>query len=82
MTLAGVKKLAGQLEMEEDATEDSVTTPKVNTNNWLNKFEVVEEYLFVFRSVTGAPLSYVVREQLVPTAEADDPPNGYNTTYE
>ena len=76
MTLEGVRKLAGQREMEEYATEYSFTDSKVNTNNWPKTLEGVEEYLRTFRGVNGAPLSYVVRKQLVPTAKSDDPSNG------
>ena len=35
-----------------------------------------------FRDVNDAPLSYVVRKQLVPTAESDNPSNGCNTINE
>ena len=41
VTLSGVRKPAGQREMEEDATEGSVTTPKVHTKNWSKKLESV-----------------------------------------
>ena len=79
MKLAGVRKLSGQCEMEENSTEGSVTTPKVHTNYWFKTLEGVEEYLHTFRAANGAPLSYVVRKQLVPTDEVDDPSNGYDT---
>ena len=62
VTLAGVRKLSGQFEMEEDATEGSITTPNIHTNYWLNKLEVVEEYLRTLSGMTVAPLSYVVRK--------------------
>ena len=72
VTLAGVRKLAGQREMEEYATEYSFTDSKVNTNNWPKTLEGVEEYLRTFRGVNSAPLSYLVRNQLLPTAEVED----------
>ena len=80
--LAGVRKLAGKREMGEDSTEGSATASKVHNSNWLNTLEIVEEYLRKFRGVNGAPLSYVVRKQLVPTAEVDDPSNVYDTINE
>ena len=45
MTFTGARKLAGQHEMEEDATEGSVKTPKVNYKDLLKTLEGVEEYL-------------------------------------
>ena len=71
--LAGVRKLAGQHEMEEYYTEGSVTTPKVHTNDWSKTLEGVEEYLRTLCGLNSSPLSYVVRKNIVPTAEADDP---------
>ena len=44
--------------------------------------EGVEENLHTFRGVNGAPLSYVVKKQLVPTAESEDPSNRYDTIDE
>ena len=55
--LAGVRKLSGQHEMEEDAIEGSVTTPKVHTTDWLNTLEGVEEYIRTSRGVNFPPLS-------------------------
>ena len=82
MSLAGVRKLDGHREMEEDATESSVTTPKVHNDDWSKTLEKVEEYLPTFRGMNGAPLSYVVRKQLVPTSEADYLLNGYDNIDE
>ena len=79
MILEGVRKLAGQREMEEDTTEGSIMTPKVHNNNWQKTLEGVEEYLCTFCHVNGASLSYVARKQIVPTAEVDDTSNGYDT---
>ena len=62
VTLAGVRKLSDQREMEEDATEGSVTNPNVHTNNWSKALKGIEEYIRTFRGVNGAPLSYVVRK--------------------
>ena len=45
MMLAGTRKIVGQREMEEYATEGSVTTPMVNTKDWSKKLEGIEEYL-------------------------------------
>ena len=39
--LAGVRKLAGQREMENDATEFSVTNPTVHTKYWSDTLEGV-----------------------------------------
>ena len=44
--------------------------------------EGVEEYVCTFRGVNSTPLSYVVKKYLVPTDEADDPSNGYDTIDE
>ena len=82
VTLAGVSKISGQREIEEYATEVSVTTPKVHNNNWSKTLEIVVEYLRTSCGVNDAPLSYVVMKQLLPTAESDNPLNGYNTINE
>ena len=60
--------------MEEDATEGSITTPKVHTNALLKTLEGVEEYICTFHGVNIATLLYA--------AEADDPSNGHNTIDE
>ena len=62
LTLAGVRKLTGQREMEEYATEGSITTPKVQKNNWVKTLEGAEEYLRTLCGVNCASLSYVVRK--------------------
>ena len=82
MMLARVKKIVSQREMEEDATEGSVTTPNIHKHDWLKTVNEVQGYLRTFRCMNGAPLSYVVSEQLVPMAEANNPSNGYNTINE
>ena len=82
LELAEVRKLAVQREMGEDATEGSITTPRVHTNDWLKTLEDVEEYLRIFPGVNCVPLMYAMRKQLVPTAEADYPSDGYNTIDE
>ena len=48
----------------------------------MKTLEGAEEYLRTLYGVNGASLSYVVRKQLVPMAEADNPANGYNTIDE
>ena len=59
--------------------EGYVTTQTVHTKYWSKTLEGIYEYIHTFRGVNGMPLSYVLRKQLVPTAEADDSSNGYNT---
>ena len=62
--------------------EVSITTPTVHTKDWLKTLEGVEEYLRTSCGVNGTPLSYFVRKQLVPTAEAENPLNGCDTIDE
>ena len=62
MTLTGVQKLSGKREMEEYTTEGSVTTPTVNTQDWLKMLEGVEEYLRTFCGVNDTQLLYVERK--------------------
>ena len=64
--------------MEEYTTEGSVTTPTVNTQDWLKMLEGVEEYLRTFCGVNDTQLLYVERKQLVNTAEAGEPLYGYD----
>ena len=73
--LAGLRKIAGQHELEEDATEISVANLRVQTKDWLKTLEGVEEYIRMFCGVNGTSLSYVASKHLVPTAEVDDPLN-------
>ena len=68
-----MSKLAGQREMEEDSTEGYVKTLMVHTKDFSNTLEGVEEYICTLRGVNFTPLLYVVRNHIVPTAEADDP---------
>ena len=56
MTLVGVMKLSGKCEMEEYAMEGSIATLRVQTNDWSNIFEVVEEYLHTSCGENGTPM--------------------------
>ena len=82
LVLAGVRKPTSQGEMEEYSTEGSIINPTVNTKDWPKTVKSVEEYLRMFHSVNDTPLSDVMRNQLVPTAESDDLSNSYNTINE
>ena len=57
-------------------------TPKVDPKDWSKTMESLVEYLATFRGVTGVPLSYVVRKELIPKTAASDPPTNYNTLDE
>ena len=83
VTLSEIRKLSRQREME-DKTSDSGTadTPKVDPKDWSKTMESLVEYLATFRGVTGVPLSYVVRKELIPKTAASDPPTNYNTLDE
>ena len=68
--------------MEWDSTEGSVTTPTVHIKDWYKTLEGLKEYIRTLHGVNGTPLSNVVRNQLVPTSEADDSLNGCDTIDE
>ena len=80
--LAGLRKIAGQHELEEDATEISVANLTVQTKDWLKTLEGIKDYLRTFRGINVTPLLYVVRKQLVPTSAAEYPSNIYDAIDE
>ena len=82
MKLAGVSKIDGQHEMEEDATEGYIKTSMVHTKDWSKTLKGVEGYLRTLCGINVTALSYVAKKQLVPMVEADDPLNRYYTIDE
>ena len=59
--------------------EGFVMDPKEYDIDWWKTLEVIGQYLRTFRDMNGAPLAYVMRKQLVTTAEAGNKLNGCNT---
>ena len=45
----------------------------VNTKDWSKTLEGVEDYLCNFSGITGIPLNYVVRKQIIHTASSGYP---------
>jgi len=82
VTLTEVRKLSRQREVESKTKDTGADAPKLNSKDWPKTIEGLEEYLATFRGVTGAPLSYVVRKQLIPPVGADDPATNYDTLDE
>ena len=56
VTLAGVMKLSGKCEMEEYAMEGSIATLTVQTKDWSNICEFIEEYLHTSCGENGTPM--------------------------
>eukprot|EP00543_Licmophora_paradoxa_P009148 CAMPEP_0202448362 /NCGR_PEP_ID=MMETSP1360-20130828/7172_1 /ASSEMBLY_ACC=CAM_ASM_000848 /TAXON_ID=515479 /ORGANISM="Licmophora paradoxa, Strain CCMP2313" /LENGTH=287 /DNA_ID=CAMNT_0049065891 /DNA_START=408 /DNA_END=1272 /DNA_ORIENTATION=- len=80
-TLVTIRKLTRQRDME-NKSESVVDAPKIDPKDWAKTMEAIIEWLGTFRGVTGAPLSYTVRKNLEPAAEASDPSTNYSTLDE
>ena len=70
--LPAVRRLYSQRDMEE-AQKDPQEIPTVDTRDWPSTLEAVVAYIDGHRGVDNHPLGYVIRDQLIPTAAADDP---------
>ena len=81
ITLASIRRLVKQQETEKNHTDPDVL-PTIDADDWPKTMEAVEEYLRQFRGVEGTPLSYVVRQTLMPVAAATDPATSYPTLDE
>ena len=60
----------------EEGHED-VEAPELNTKNWAQTIESIQEYLRGCLGSTGIPLAYVICND--PEIPAADPPGGYAT---
>ena len=76
ITVANVKSLDFQRQVEKDHDSSAVEVPKIDDGDWSKTLEGMVDYLNQHRGITGAPLGYVVRSVITVKAEADDPRKG------
>ena len=72
VVLADGRWLYSQRGMEQ-AHKDLQQVPTVNTKDWPSTMELVVTYIDGHCGVDKHPLGYVIRDELIPTAEGDDP---------
>lgn len=75
VTLDKVLKLERQREFEAAHTNPS-SEPTIDSKDWPKTMELVVEWIGGFRGVDGHPLSYVIRDLLVPPGQNSDPTVG------
>ena len=77
------EKAERQMQLEESWNNDSQVFEAATDSQVKNKFQEVFDNLIEMleqvRGCTGIPLAYLVRDRLVPLADANDPANGYST---
>jgi len=67
----------------EESYKDSESVVPINTTTEMVEFlNNVDDKLFTYRGCKGAPLSYLIRKNIVPVAENIDPPTNYSTVQE
>ena len=64
---------------EEQRNLPQPDVPKIDFVDHPKCLEMVDNYLSQLRGVRGIPLSYVMRQRLVPLPAADEPADGYET---
>ena len=79
ITLSNVRALTKQRNIEKQTVKDTMEPPTVNAKDWPRTMESIEEYLQQFRGTTGVPLSYVIRREIKPAPDSDDPSSNYPT---
>ena len=67
---------------EEKDHVDPDTKPSVLTGNWSKTQDTIREWLRHYLGANNSPLAYVVRDDLNPKPEADDPSANYETIEE
>ena len=76
ITPDNIKKMVGLSRYEKDHTDP--TQPEIVVrNNWTRTVDVVEDFLRNCLGTTKVPLAWVIRDQVVPTPEANDPAAAY-----
>jgi hypothetical protein len=72
-----------ELKLKEDARgQDPPTAPKIDAKNWPKTMDAIQDFFTCVLGETKAPLAYVIRDEAAVVAEADDPPDNYNTPEE
>ena len=79
ITLASIRKFIKQRDLERVSSTSVREPPTVNVKDWPRTMEGIEEYLQQFRGTTGVPLSYVIRREIKPAPDSDDPSSNYPT---
>ena len=64
---------------EENDHVDSDTKPSVLTGNWSKTQDAIREWLRRYLGAKKYPLEYLVRDDLNPKPQADDPSANYET---
>jgi hypothetical protein len=68
------------LKIKEDSRKsDPPSAPTIDSKNWPKTIDALQDYFSSVLGETKAPLAYVIRDVASVTAEADDPPNNYDT---
>ena len=76
-TMGNIRILARQKETEEKY-QDPEIPGKLDSNDWPNTMDSLEEYLRGFCGMNGVTLSYVPRREIMPSVKEDDPPTRYS----
>ena len=79
ITLANVRALRDLRDAETDHVDHEPTPKLMDSKNWPKTIEGIVEYLRGCLGVTKIPLSYVVRDHIEVTPEANDPETNYDT---
>jgi hypothetical protein len=77
MTKVSILKLDQQRQMEKTFTNKINNYAQATFKDLAKTFEVVSEQLEHGRGITGICLAYVVRADLIPQHEVEDPPENY-----
>ena len=79
ITLTNVRALRDLHDAEKDHVDLEPTPKLMDSKNWPKMMEGIVEYLRGCLGVTKIPLSYVARDHVEATPEANDPETNYDT---
>ena len=80
-TTATLQNYVGHSRFEKDHSDPDAPELR-NMGNWTRTIDVIEDYLRNCLGTTKVPLAWIIREQVVPLASADDPSTNYPTYAE
>lgn len=76
ITVDAVNALSNRRDWEKE--HDDPKPPELKFGkNWTRTIDIIENYLRECLGTTNIPLSYVIRDEVIPKADADDPAAGY-----
>jgi hypothetical protein len=84
ITPESIADLSYQRKQEEYDTKETMTLPKLTLNGscMSKSFKALDELLRRYHGISGAPLSYIVRNKCNIKRSQDDPPFGsFHSTY-